>query len=85
MSGDATRPFEVTGDTFTDFASAAGRSCDNQKNSCAEMANNGTATFTVADCENQNSEYYLSPLCWERDARFSDCAGCSPVPLGHHY
>jgi hypothetical protein len=33
-SGDAKRPFSVDGDTFTDFQSAAERSCDNQKNGC---------------------------------------------------
>lgn len=55
QSGDSQRPFEVGGDTFTSFTDAAGRSCDNQKNNCATMANNGSATFSVSDCDSQNS------------------------------
>ncbi|KAF3768704.1 hypothetical protein M406DRAFT_44477 [Cryphonectria parasitica EP155] len=53
---DSKRPFAVAGDTFTDFADAAGRSCDNQMNSCASMANSGGQSFTVSDCNEQNSE-----------------------------
>ena len=57
-SGNSERPFEVDGDTFTDFNSAAQRSCDNQKNKCAQEANNGgNAGFEVSDCDNQNSEF----------------------------
>lgn len=51
-----TRPFRVAGDTFPDLSTAAGRSCDNQKNACAQSANNGSKNFTVADCDSQNSE-----------------------------
>ena len=58
-SGDSERPFLVSGDTFTDFASAAGRSCDNQKNSCAQKANSGNSGFDVSDCDTQNSESSL--------------------------
>ncbi|KAL2884954.1 hypothetical protein HOO65_090249 [Ceratocystis lukuohia] len=39
-----------------DFATAAGRSCDNQKNACANIANSGGGSFTVGDCDSQNSE-----------------------------
>ncbi|SPN99742.1 uncharacterized protein DNG_02593 [Cephalotrichum gorgonifer] len=53
-SGDPERPFTVDGDTFNDFATAAGRSCDNQKNNCAELANNGGGDFEVGDCDKQN-------------------------------
>lgn len=59
-SGNSQRPFEVDGDTFTDFNSAAQRSCDNQKNKCAQQANNGgNAGFEVSDCDTQNSECLL--------------------------
>lgn len=58
-SGNSERPFEVDGDTFTDFNSAAQRSCDNQKNKCAQEANNGgNAGFEVSDCDSQNSESF---------------------------
>ncbi|SPQ19615.1 f587c4b2-5b37-4028-a1a5-ad56ecb54262 [Thermothielavioides terrestris] len=55
-SGDPQRPFEVDGDTFTDFESASNRACDNQKNVCADIANNGTGSFTVGDCDQQNQQ-----------------------------
>ncbi|KAL1872393.1 hypothetical protein Daus18300_004363 [Diaporthe australafricana] len=56
-SGQSDRPFEVDGDTFTDFNSAAQRSCDNQKNKCAQQANSGgNAGFEVSDCDSQNTQ-----------------------------
>ncbi|KAL3417187.1 hypothetical protein PVAG01_11187 [Phlyctema vagabunda] len=57
-SGDSQRPFEVDGDTFTDFKTAAERACNNQKNSCAKIANDGKdkADFKVSDCDEQNSK-----------------------------
>lgn len=57
-TGDTVRPYAVCGDTFTDFASAAGRSCDNQMNSCADMANSGGANFSVGDCDAQACEFF---------------------------
>ncbi|KAL2122064.1 hypothetical protein VTJ04DRAFT_2519 [Mycothermus thermophilus] len=53
-SNDPERPFEVDGDTFNDFESAANRACDNQKNRCANLANNGGGDFKVGDCDVQN-------------------------------
>ncbi|EOA81169.1 uncharacterized protein SETTUDRAFT_64495, partial [Exserohilum turcica Et28A] len=38
-SGDEKRPFKVDGDTFTQFDSAAQRSCDNQFQGCSTTAN----------------------------------------------
>ncbi|KAJ4365300.1 hypothetical protein N0V83_008919 [Neocucurbitaria cava] len=38
-SGDTQRPFQVDGDTFDSFASAAQRSCDNQFKGCSDAAN----------------------------------------------
>ncbi|MCJ1370922.1 hypothetical protein MMC20_002136 [Loxospora ochrophaea] len=46
-SGDATRPFEVNGNTFVNFAAAAQRTCDIQFNACANAANGG-ADFSPA-------------------------------------
>jgi len=54
-SGNPARPFEVQGDTFPDFASASTRSCDNQHNICADLANNGTGSFTVSQCSDQET------------------------------
>ncbi|KAH9888617.1 hypothetical protein F4778DRAFT_400127 [Xylariomycetidae sp. FL2044] len=56
-SGDPERPFSVGGDTFTDFQSAANRVCDNQKNTCAQAANDsGNEEFQVKDCDTQNDD-----------------------------
>ncbi|KFA61733.1 hypothetical protein S40285_10619, partial [Stachybotrys chlorohalonatus IBT 40285] len=52
-SGNSERPYEVEGDTFPDFQTAATRACDNQKNACAEIANSG-GSFEVSACEEQN-------------------------------
>ncbi|KAK1701391.1 hypothetical protein BDP55DRAFT_19146 [Colletotrichum godetiae] len=52
-SNDPSRPFEVDGDTFPDFNTAAGRSCDNQKNKCSQAANNGPQKFEVTKCDEQ--------------------------------
>ncbi|KAF2794738.1 hypothetical protein K505DRAFT_324555 [Melanomma pulvis-pyrius CBS 109.77] len=57
-SGDSKRPFAVDGDTFPDFKSASGRSCDNQKNGCSEAANaqGNKGTTTVSDCDKQKDQ-----------------------------
>ncbi|KAJ7095928.1 hypothetical protein B0H15DRAFT_946471 [Mycena belliarum] len=47
--------FVVKGDEFIQKAGALGRSCDVQKNACANKANSGGAGFTVTDCEKQNT------------------------------
>ncbi|KAF2198528.1 hypothetical protein GQ43DRAFT_474456 [Delitschia confertaspora ATCC 74209] len=51
-SGDPKRPFEVEGDTFTDFKSAAARSCDRQFDGCSKIANENKA-FKVSECDTQ--------------------------------
>ncbi|KUI73199.1 hypothetical protein VM1G_08927 [Cytospora mali] len=73
-TGNADRPYDVSGDTFTDFASAAERSCDNQMNSCAEMANSGGANFSVGDCDDQAS------ACREAIATESTTAATAATP-----
>lgn len=49
-----------------DYDTAANRACDNQHNECADKANNGDGSFTVADCDQQTSElpthYPLLPI-----------------------
>ncbi|OCL07502.1 hypothetical protein AOQ84DRAFT_389469 [Glonium stellatum] len=54
-SGDATRPFSVKGDTFVNIGAALQRSCDQQFNACADLANNPSSgvTFSVSDCQTQ--------------------------------
>ncbi|KAK2030241.1 hypothetical protein LX32DRAFT_692592 [Colletotrichum zoysiae] len=55
-SSNSERPFEVDGDTFPDFATAANRACDNQKNKCADAANSGSQNFKVSDCDKQSEQ-----------------------------
>ena len=52
-SGDAKRPFSVKGDTFVNLAAAVQRSCDQQFNACANMANGGNGDFSFAECTAQ--------------------------------
>ncbi|AEO54853.1 hypothetical protein MYCTH_2297954 [Thermothelomyces thermophilus ATCC 42464] len=57
-SGNPERPYEVDGDTFPDYDTAANRACDNQKNACADMANTKPGVgFKVSDCDRQNGEF----------------------------
>ena len=56
-SGRRRRPRKWAGANMgvqPDFQTAADRSCDNQKNNCAELANNGDESFEVSDCDKQN-------------------------------
>ncbi|RHZ44622.1 uncharacterized protein CDV56_103588 [Aspergillus thermomutatus] len=53
-TGDAERPYGVDGNTFTDFESAAQRSCNEQFDSCQKIANTDpSASFSLQDCQNQ--------------------------------
>ncbi|KAG2412246.1 hypothetical protein HFD88_009803 [Aspergillus terreus] len=59
-TGNAERPYGVDGDTFTDYASAAERSCNNQFNSCQLIANtDSSASFSLQDCQDQLSQCAL--------------------------
>ncbi|KAF8858745.1 hypothetical protein BDZ45DRAFT_391038 [Acephala macrosclerotiorum] len=56
-TGDSTRPFAVGTNTFTDFDSAATRSCNDQHNACADVANGGSANgLTVGQCDTQQTQ-----------------------------
>jgi hypothetical protein len=59
-SGDAKRPFSVKGDTFVNLSAALQRSCDQQFNACANKANGGDKTISVADCTSQKGELCFS-------------------------
>ncbi|KAL1851044.1 hypothetical protein VTK73DRAFT_9550 [Phialemonium thermophilum] len=56
QSNDPTRQFEVDGDTFNDFPTAANRACDNQHNKCADLANSKKGAFTVQQCDEQSTQ-----------------------------
>ncbi|KAM0461057.1 hypothetical protein ACHAO4_001857 [Trichoderma viride] len=54
QSGNADRPFEVQGNTFTTKAAAAQRACDIQNNQCANAVNSKSINgVSVGDCNNQ--------------------------------
>ncbi|KAK0105023.1 hypothetical protein ONS96_004429 [Cadophora gregata f. sp. sojae] len=61
---DAKRPFQVDGTTFTDFRSAASRSCSLQHNKCATLANSkdgsNSGGIKVGDCDDQQCELFLA-------------------------
>jgi hypothetical protein len=52
-TGDAKRPFSVKGATFTGLGAALARSCDQQFNACANLANGGDKTLSVTQCTAQ--------------------------------
>ncbi|KAG0128110.1 hypothetical protein HOY82DRAFT_467222, partial [Tuber indicum] len=54
-SGNDSRPFEVTGSTFVNFAAAATRTCDNKFNACVHAANGGAAGIAVPNCSTQKA------------------------------
>jgi hypothetical protein len=55
-SGNADRPFDVKGDTFVNIAAALARSCDQQFNGCANLANGGEGDFSTDDCQAQKGK-----------------------------
>ncbi|KAF2200386.1 hypothetical protein GQ43DRAFT_481631 [Delitschia confertaspora ATCC 74209] len=56
-SGDAKRPFSVKGDTFVNLAAALQRSCDQQFNACANLANGGNGGgFGTGECQAQKEQ-----------------------------
>jgi len=52
------RGFVVAGesDSFLNVGAATGRSCDVQHNACANAANSGSSSFTVGDCDTQDTQ-----------------------------
>ncbi|CAN8106052.1 unnamed protein product [Discula destructiva] len=56
-NGNENRPFTVNGNTFANLNAALGRSCDVQKNACANVANSDdTSVTSVSECDDQNAE-----------------------------
>jgi hypothetical protein len=72
-AGDA-RPFNVAGDTFLNAGAAIGRSCDKQKNACANAANSGQLSGGVAQCDAQNAECRKAANLRKRAASFGSCS-----------
>jgi hypothetical protein len=57
-SGNEKQPFLIDGEAVGDFATAVGKSCDKQKNDCADAANGDQrGVFEVGDCDEQNSKF----------------------------
>jgi hypothetical protein len=59
-SGDAKRPFSVKGDTFVNIGAALQRSCDQQFNGCANLANGGSEDISTSACQAQKGELFES-------------------------
>ncbi|PVH84647.1 hypothetical protein DL98DRAFT_512071 [Cadophora sp. DSE1049] len=57
-TSDSKRPFAVGEDTFTTYEDAAVRTCNNQKNACAKVANGkkNPDDVTVAQCDDQETD-----------------------------
>jgi hypothetical protein len=57
VSGVDGRPFAVKQDTFVNLGAALQRSCDQQFNACANVANAGGDEFSTEDCSAQKSKF----------------------------
>ncbi|KAI1427314.1 hypothetical protein F5Y12DRAFT_792623 [Xylaria sp. FL1777] len=56
-SDDPQHPYEINGETVSDFNTAIDKTCDFQKNDCGELANGALkGQFSVSDCDDQSSE-----------------------------
>ncbi|KAL4953842.1 hypothetical protein BDW69DRAFT_164466 [Aspergillus filifer] len=61
-TGDSERPYAVDGNTFTDYTSAAQRSCNLQYDSCQLAANTDeSVSFTLEDCQDQQNDCIADP------------------------
>jgi hypothetical protein len=80
-SGIANRKFQVKNDTFVNIGAALQRSCDQQFNACANLANGGGAAFTVAECSAQKSMYFqnLSQSYIVLTLRLGQCDATAPA------
>ncbi|KAI1648712.1 uncharacterized protein F4817DRAFT_333815 [Daldinia loculata] len=56
ISSTADKPFSVNGNDFLNLGAAIQRACDVQKNACANAANGGDKTISVADCDAQQQQ-----------------------------
>lgn len=78
-SGDDKRTFSVDGETFTDFDTAAKRTCDVQFDGCQKKANEpgSKGVLSVSDCDAQKGEFLTSLLLgWVgRDKGSCRCLG----------
>ncbi|KAJ4295475.1 hypothetical protein N0V90_007487 [Kalmusia sp. IMI 367209] len=59
-SGDEKRPFSVGGATFVNLSAAQQRSCDQQFNACANLANGGSEEVAFADCQTQKGNVKMA-------------------------
>ncbi|KAL3470820.1 hypothetical protein BJX99DRAFT_238611 [Aspergillus californicus] len=65
-TGDEERPYEVDGNTFTDYDSAAQRSCNIQFDNCQRAANtDSSVSFSLEDCTDQQNDCFADPLSVE--------------------
>ncbi|BCS22740.1 uncharacterized protein APUU_30965A [Aspergillus puulaauensis] len=61
-NGDSERPYSVDGDSFTDYESAAQRSCDIQFDVCQRAANtNSSVLFSLEECQSQQNDCRADP------------------------
>ncbi|KAI1099580.1 hypothetical protein F4804DRAFT_337091 [Jackrogersella minutella] len=75
-SDSKNNPFKIVGgtrsngQTFPDFTTASNRVCDDQKNDCADLSNNGGASFKVSDCDTQDTTCKSANTPTDQDDQF---------------
>lgn len=82
-NGDADRPFEVNGATFTNEAAALIRSCDIQNNQCFNAVNGGELAGGTEQCSQQLDECRANAGSAQRKIRRNQIlGGVNPSLLG---
>ncbi|KAF7447630.1 hypothetical protein A1F99_069940 [Pyrenophora tritici-repentis] len=78
-SGDAKRPFKVDGDTFTDFETAAQRSCDNQAVRRQQDGGNNNNGSNNGNNNNDNKDKLTVNQCDEQKNKCNAAQKSAPV------
>ncbi|KAI1656777.1 hypothetical protein F4813DRAFT_390482 [Daldinia decipiens] len=82
ISSTADKPFSVNGAEFLNLGAAIQRACDVQKNACANAANGGDATVSVADCEAQQQQCVAQNGKKRRQAADTGSCGSAAISFG---
>ncbi|KAI1381847.1 hypothetical protein F4677DRAFT_5950 [Hypoxylon crocopeplum] len=82
VSSAAEKPFSVNGAEFLNLGAAIQRACDVQKNACANAANGGDASISVADCDAQQQQCVAQNAKKRRQSADTGACGSPAISFG---
>ncbi|KAI0120349.1 hypothetical protein F4776DRAFT_250823 [Hypoxylon sp. NC0597] len=82
ISSNADKPFSVNGAEFLNQGAAIQRACDVQKNACANAANGGDASISVADCDAQQQQCVAQNAKKRRQSVDTGACGSPAISFG---